>query len=434
MSKNKEEKQISFYYILGKIGDILLWPVIIIALISSFFMLVQKSQNKVTSVFGYSFVNVLSGSMINEGFKIGDTVITKRINERDVQLGDIIAFYYSYSTVSTSSVQMVVEYNYSSGKEVDYSESNINYGVDVSQIPKLNDKSAEYLEKAQKDKYKVYFHRVIGIYVDEDGNLFFKTKGSNNSSADSPLSRGDLVVGKYVNTPIFVRRAVSFCASSIGMIILVCVPLSLLVLMQCLSLIEQISIISLEKKLMAGELSYTDEEIKKELHSDQIEIYNKAYYYYMTPKEQRQEVKQFLWSDVLNKKVPSKKEQLELITLNNATAKLEESESAYWDEWIDNTTGGNKKHMIAYKNKIFIDKLLNDQKTEVKGELKNEVISDKKIVDENLGHNKDNIKEMVESKSSLSKNPQKKVKKTPNSKIEKANDSKTKKSIPQKKD
>lgn len=433
MSKNNVKKKSSFYTIIGKIGDFLLWPIIVISLISSFFMLVQKSQNKVTSVFGYSFVNVLSGSMIDEGFNINDTVITKKINERDVQLGDIIAFYYSYSTVPTSSVQMVIEYNYSSGKEVDYSESNINYGVDVSQIPKLNDKSSEYLKKAQKDKYKVYFHRVIGIYVDEEGNIFFKTKGSNNSSADLPLSRGDLVVGKYVNTPIFIRRAVTFCASSIGMIILVCIPLSLLVLMQCLSLIEQVSIISLEKKLMTGELSYTDEEIKKELHSDQIEIYNKAYYYYITPKEKRQEVKEFLWSDILGKDELSKKEELELTTLNNAISKLNTSEIAYWDEWIENTTGGNKKHMIAYKNKIFIDKLLNDKKTEVKDELQNEVISNKKIVDNNLKNNEE-TKELGESKSSLPKHPQKKFKKTSNSKIEKANDSKTKKSIPPKKD
>ncbi len=384
MSKNQETNHKSFYTILGKIGDILLWPVLIISLFSSFFMLVQKKQNKITSIFGYSFVNVLSGSMVDEGFKIGDTVITHKCNERNVQIGDIIAFYYASSTKSPSASDMhlVVEYKNYDYKELAKNEEDNIYRteIQISDYPKINDKSAEYIKKAQDDKAKVYFHQVVAIYIDDEGNMFFKTKGSNNSTADTPLTRGDLIVGKYVTTPVFIRRAVSFCASPLGMIVLVCFPLSMLVLMQCLSLIEQVSIIALEKKLLSGELSYKDEEIKKNLSSNQIESYNKVYYYYITPDEQKPEVKEFLWGDLLNVKIPSDKQLIDLARLNNSLTKLESSDLAYWNEWIEKSKGIEKKKLIQYKNKLFMPKIDNNisQKTNSLREQDSKTLSNKK--------------------------------------------------------
>ena len=104
MAKYKNGKKVTFYSLIGKIGDFLLWPIMLISLFSSFFMLVQKKQNKVTSIFGFSLVNVLSGSMEDEGFLKNDTVLTKNVNERDIQLGDIIAIYYQTSTISSTNV------------------------------------------------------------------------------------------------------------------------------------------------------------------------------------------------------------------------------------------------------------------------------------------------------------------------------------------
>ncbi|MBE7082291.1 MAG: hypothetical protein E7378_01240 [Clostridiales bacterium] len=348
MEKIKEEKSFSFYRFIGKVGDILLWPVLIISLFSSFFMLVQKKQNKVTSLFGYSLVNVLSGSMIDEGFKINDTVLTKKINERDVKLGDIIAFYYRSSTKSESSVHMVEQYNYSGGREVDFSETNIVLGVDLNEYPKINDQSQEHIKEAQEKKAKVYFHRVIAIYVDDEGNMFFKTKGSNNSSADSALTRGDLIVGKYVHTPVFLRRIVSFCGSTIGMIILVCVPLSILVFMQMLSMIEQISTIKLEKRLISGQLTIYDDDIKKDLKSKDIELYNKVYLYYMASPNERQAYKKYLWSDVLNSHSVNDKSLAEYQALERSTKSLEVSDTLYWQTWINFADKRDKKKLVEY--------------------------------------------------------------------------------------
>lgn len=352
MSKIEKTHKVSFYSVIGKIGDILLWPVLIMAFLSSFFMLVQRKQNKVTSFFGYSFCNVLSKSMENDGFNRGDTVIVKRINERDVQLGDIIAFYsYSNKRETDSDINLVVKY-INSSYPISNDETNIKSDFDLNSIIKSKDKSKQNLKKAQDAKASVVFHTVVGIFVDNDGNVFFKTKGSSNGSADTCLACGDLLVGKYVNTPVFLRKAVSYCASSIGMIILVCLPLSLLVLMQSLSLIEQISIISLEKKLISGQLSYQDEEIQKGLPGSMVEEYNKVYYYYITPNEKKESVKNYLWGHLYSSNVLKKSEIQELKLVDKSTLILNNSNEEYWNFWINNTKGNIKRNLIKLKNKL----------------------------------------------------------------------------------
>ncbi len=357
MSKIEKTHKVSFYAIIGKIGDILLWPVLIVAFCSSFFMLVQRQQNKVTSFLGYSFCNVLSKSMENDGFYKGDTVIVKNVNEKDVKLGDIIAFYsHSNKHESDSNIHLVVKY-INSSFPLDNDSSNIKKELDISSIEKTKDNREQNLKKAQDAKASVIFHTVVGIFVDNDGNVFYKTKGSSNGSSDSTLAPSDLVVGKYINTPVFFRRAVSYCASPIGMIILVCLPLSLLVLMQCLSLIEQISIISLEKKLISGQLSYKDEEIKKDLPGSIIELYNKVYYYFMAPDEEKEEVKNYLWGDLYNNISLKPSQAKELALVNYSINILKNSGEAYWDYWIENTKGSIRKKLLKLKNEVDLKKL-----------------------------------------------------------------------------
>lgn len=363
MSKYKDGKRVTFYSLLGKIGDVLLWPIMIISLFSSFFMIVQRQQNKVTSIFGYSFVNVLSGSMVDEGFQIRDTVITKQVSERDVKLGDIIAFYYQISTQPVGTTHLVMGYNYSTGKHVDYSEENIQYGnygstvaeisANLREIEKTDKNGQALLTKAQESKARIYFHRVIGIYIDDAGNMFYKTKGSNNSSADTPLARGDLLVGTYVNTPTVVRKAVSFCASTTGMIILVCFPLSLLVLMQCLSLIDQVSIISIERRLITGKIPFEDESVQKDMTGSQMEVYNKVYYYFITPPEKKKVVKEYLWKDLLSTLVLPPKQAEEFNLVKKSLEVLERSDEEYWNVWIENTKGGVRKKLLKYKEQCL---------------------------------------------------------------------------------
>jgi len=341
-----------YYTILGKIGDIIMWPIIIISLVSSFFMLVNKRQNKLTSVFGYSFVNILSGSMINDGFNVGDTVITKSVDVYSLKIGDIVAFYYLNPQVIESELHLIAKCEKNTGYQVKYDESNITYGVSLDNFEKYENNN-EYLETAVNTKRKIYFHRVVGIYVNDQGELFFKTKGSSNYRPDTFLVRQELVVGRYVYTPTFIRGAVSFCSSALGMILLVCLPLCILIFIQMLSIIDQITIINLEKKLLSRKLSIYDKAIKEQLKGNQVELYNKVYYYYIVEDEIKEDVKNYLWKDILTAEELTENQELELNLLNESIDYLKEDAIKYWDEWIENTNGKIKRQIIKYKEEIF---------------------------------------------------------------------------------
>ena len=361
--KEKQKKGFSIYALLGKIGDILLIPIIIISLFSSVSMLVQRNQNKPTTFFGCSLVNILSSSMVDDGFLKGDTVITKSVGINDVALGDVIAFYHYYDIKDNGSTKHVVmEYNYTEGlKDVDFSEENITIDVAIDSIEYVERNGTKTVEDAQNAKATIYFHRVIGIYLDDFGNVFYKTKGSNNTRSDGYV-RSDFVVGEYVSTPRFLRDSMSFCASTVGMIVLVCLPLSALVLMQCFSLIKQIETMSTEKQLILGRRRFDEEEIIDTFDGNEMETHNKVFLYYLSTAEERNALKNFMWGKTLNAQKISKKDQKLVNTMLSANQKLNESDKAYWQEWLDNTSGYTRKKIQEYYEEVSVYNVLNDNK------------------------------------------------------------------------
>ena len=152
-NKKKDKKQgFSIYWLFGKLGDLLFIPIIVISLFSSVSMLIQNGQNKPTTIAGYSFVNILSGSMTNQGFIKGDTVITKQTSIDDIQLGDVIAFYNYRDPLDTKTQKyLVVCYNYKEGElEVDFSDDNISTGIAIDSIQKSQREKEKTVEDAQK--------------------------------------------------------------------------------------------------------------------------------------------------------------------------------------------------------------------------------------------------------------------------------------------
>lgn len=353
MAKNEKtkRKKFSFYWLCGKIGDILFIPILILSLFSSVSMLASRQQNKPTAILGYSLVNILSGSMTDAGFIKGDTVFTQKTAPEKVKLGDILAFYNYRDNLDRSTKKTIVlelkDYSYSKETGLNLSEENIKIGIDINSVSREERVDEKTIEDAQKAKSKIYFHQVIGIYLDEFGNVFYKTKGTNNSAPDSYI-RSDFVVGKYVNTPTFLRDTMSFCASGTGMIILVCLPLSILVLLQCFSLIKQIEVMNYEKQLINGKKRFDDEDLNKDFDGNEMETYNKVYLYFLTEDVKRPQVCKFMWSDILDKEKPSKKEQKLIELLNNANQSLNNSKKDYWQTWIDGTKGYTKRKIKNY--------------------------------------------------------------------------------------
>ena len=72
-------------------------------------------------------------------------------------------------------------------------------------------------------------HRVIEI-VEEDGQLFFRTKGINNNTEDRILVPADKLVGKYMDIRLPGAGSIAlFMQSTPGLIVCVIVPIILLV-------------------------------------------------------------------------------------------------------------------------------------------------------------------------------------------------------------
>lgn len=361
MEETKKKKGFSIYWLFGKIGDIIFIPIIIIALMSSIFMLSSNKKNKPISFFGYSLVNILSGSMRNSGFKVGDSVFTHTTDVNHIKLGDIIAFYnYRDRLDLETTKKTVVKFYYEDGNLIcDMSEENKiygeYYGTDLKSIPKIPREGEKSVEDAYASQVGVFFHQVIGIYLDDYGNVFFRTKGTSNKVSDQ-LIRSDFVVGKYVNTPRWVRNVISFCSSTRGMIMIVCFPLSILVLMECFSLIEQFEILSYEKEIVKGKVKLYEDQIKEKYDPNDMEIYNKAYLYYFTPDEHKDEVEKLIWSKLKQGGKLSKKEKKEYETKDKAKELLKESKDEYWQTWLNFTKGYDRKKLLKYYKELALNK------------------------------------------------------------------------------
>jgi len=169
-----------------------------------------------------------------------------------------------------------------------------------------------------------------------------------------------------------------------------------LVLMQCFSLIEQVAVIQTEKKLITGKVSFFDESIQKDFSGSHMEIYNKVYFYHITPSENKQTVKEYLWKDILtNFDLPPKKRE-EYNILMNSLKLYELSPEAYFDEWIENTQGSVQKNLIKLKEQCF-------QQQEVE---KTETESNRDNIDQNQDIAKEQIFEKEDTQKLTENNTQ----------------------------
>ena len=231
---------------MGIIGDIILIPVILISLISSAAMFVSRTQNTLPSIFGLSLAFVSSDSMEPSGFMKGDVLFIVRTDpytlkvgttEAGDELGDVIAFYSYQDDVDKGITLTPISNETVVTKPL---TTTIEGRTSVDNLP---------------EKTKIVFHEVVGRCVDEDGTLFFETKGTGNGSKDIIKVRADYVIGKYSYTPTWLRATFRFCASQVGMICLVVVPLGILILFQCFSLIEQTNNMIIEKGVIKGKIA-----------------------------------------------------------------------------------------------------------------------------------------------------------------------------------
>lgn len=175
MSETKEKKSNVRHRALTVVG-VVLCIVLIPVLVINVTLIIKSYTNadEVPKIGGYCPLIVQSGSM-EPAIKTGDLIVCKQIDSEQVKKGDVIAFFDP--------------------------DSNQN---------------------------KVLTHRVVEI-VEEDGALFFQTKGDANKTEDrSPVS-ADKLVGLYQFRIPVAGDVAMFMQTPVGLIICVVLPLGLLI-------------------------------------------------------------------------------------------------------------------------------------------------------------------------------------------------------------
>ena len=170
--QKKENSSNKVWTIIGVILCIILIPILVINVT----LIVKSYTNKydVPKLGGYCPLIVLTGSM-EPMIQSGDLIIVKQVNTTDLEKGDVIAFYDP--------------------------ESNSN---------------------------SILTHRIAEV-INEDGVIYYRTKGDANNTEDSKPVLADKVVGIYKSKIPNAGDAAIFMQTTPGLIVCVILPLILLI-------------------------------------------------------------------------------------------------------------------------------------------------------------------------------------------------------------
>ncbi len=440
-----KRKNLTFFKVLEIIVDIIVYPVIIISFMSSFFMLVAKSKNVLSPVFGYTFARVLSSSMsvycpeAGRNFNKGDVVLIKVQNSM-YKVGDIIAFY-SYNDNADTLVKLDLT-QIESGDEQVFDENgnpvldeqgNITYRqnnympVENSFDEELyeNVKNAQvgenilgtnYIKSAvpqnrhdldyvrDQSSTKVYFHQIVQIKIDTSGTIFYITKGTYNDSTETV--REDLVAGKYLPTAKWLTDVVSFCSSTEGMIALVVAPISFIVLVELLSILEQINNIILERKVIAREMPFDGKDCQKARIGIEMRDTDKIFYFDVMPKDYKDEVFDFLWGEFKNSEKQSERDQYDLASASLKVYNMKDP-SRYYQLWKQSFDSLKEKQQVDIaqsrsKKEKYIDvacfEYRNERPIPKKPRIKRKKITEINNTIENLKQSEENTKKIKDNK------------------------------------
>ena len=172
MTKEKTSTTHKVLTIIGSILCVILIPILIINI-----TLIAKSyinKDEVPSIGGMVPLIVLTDSMVPEIYS-GDLIICKTADAEDIEVNDVISFF----------------------------------------DPAGNGTS-------------IVTHRVIEI-VEDDGEIFFRTRGDNNNTEDKELVPAENLVGVYKMRIAGAGHIAMFMQSTAGLIICVVLPIILLV-------------------------------------------------------------------------------------------------------------------------------------------------------------------------------------------------------------
>ena len=187
----KESKEISLLFKIVNIGlYCLLIPALILFFAMSISFIVTKKQTGIPMFLNHAVLTVSSGSMVDNGFEIGDQILIKKVDSNNYKVGDFVAFF-DYEDPNCSSPDMA---------------------------------SQTLVPRKKANTSRKIFHEIIEIITDSNGNKWFRTKGSNNALPDGNIIYQNYLIGKYQSSSKSLNNLISFIFSINGALIFVVLP------------------------------------------------------------------------------------------------------------------------------------------------------------------------------------------------------------------
>ncbi|MBQ7453353.1 MAG: hypothetical protein IJS68_03755 [Clostridia bacterium] len=212
--------------------------------------------------FGYSMMKVATGSMTAEtitidgtqypsGFAIGENIVIHSVDTKTLKVGDKIAFY-AYS-------KNYVQYHNVAKEEIQVSpNTQTKYKTSIGQFLGFH---SQKIVDAAENKGLLTFHHITNIFQDENGKRWFKTQGSKNASKDTWYISEEMVVGIYTESSLgqFISTISNMMNTTMGFILILLVPVSLLIANLLHSVIKDLQLSLLVLDVVEEKRKLTDD-------------------------------------------------------------------------------------------------------------------------------------------------------------------------------
>ena len=158
--------------------------VLVILLASGIMVLsgINARSGKATTILGYGFMAVQTGSMTPE-YPTGSVIIIKKENPSELKVNDVITFYSSH--------------------------------------PDLNS--------------MIVTHRIMEITNDGDGTYSFTTKGDANSINDEYKAESERIIGKVIAKSTFMEKLMNIRQNPAVFLVVILVPLTVIIALEMFS-------------------------------------------------------------------------------------------------------------------------------------------------------------------------------------------------------
>ena len=335
----------------GVILDAIIYAILIVALFFIVLTAFAQSQDskRIPSVFGYSLVMVLSGSMTDGGFDIGDKVFVKKVKANDIKVGDVVVYY----KISAN------EQVFGEGTELE-DISNEEY---VSDELNLNGRMST--DDAISTSTALIFHRVMAIFRDQYGVRFYELKGDSNNTEDLYKVREDLVIARYVESPGFVTAFLKFSSTPVGMVVCIGAPVLLLILMELRSFIFDLKGNLYAQKLMSGEYELLGRELSEYDVVPFLTVDEKLLLFDIEQKKNKMNAVKYLWGDVWAPDLNLEEKRFANEVLEGLD-RYKIGRPDFWEYWLKLSNWSEKKNILfrEIQANLIVDEKKNIQDAE----------------------------------------------------------------------